>query len=330
MIEVQKIIVSNDSLNIQFRSESCPMIHIKSEGTVEWSVDNKNDAYILYVDFKFFDPEFDQICIGDFVVDLSKYVVDRNKFHDDVYMTNMLINAASRNLSPDELFFVASKALGKIPNDSPYLGALITLLSYRIIDDIGGRSFIFEDVLAKKLKFDDFFDKENPHSLRWVISSSSTFSMLCLILGKVSIAKDILVKLQRNSHLPELNPLSYWNFCQAMTLLGLIQIEQNDKRKAGNTLLRNFIFSRNSLIDIYHPRNDWLLGQLSDCSAILELGKLSLILGTKSHGNKIPGSSRISSFNADSKIVNLSPLFIRFNTVDRGSIPFFNRVLDNI
>jgi len=329
MIKNLETNVISNSLVLNFESEVEPEILFTEGSNCKWDITRKIESecsYQLNVDIRTYNYLEVELFINDYQVHLDKYYLDESKFYDDFYMTETLINASARNLSPDEIFFVGLAYIRKIPSDSPYLGALITLLSYRVLDDINERAYLFDAVYEQKKLFDSSINATNPHSIRWFISSASTFTMLALTLGKVDVGYIILKKLQEHSHLAEFNPLSYWNYCQAMTLLGLIHVDRGDKKEAGTIFITTFIFSRNSLIDIYNPRNDWLLGQLSDCTAILELGKLCLISGTKCFDNKIPSSSRVCAFNANDKEVNLSPLFIRFRGLKLENSNFFNRV----
>lgn len=319
--------VEGNSLKITFTSLERSEIKIKDLSQDNYRVAIDNNQYEILLDTKNFNIEDNLILVNDTVLTLEKYKLDLSKVNDDFYMTERLINASSRNLTPDELFLICFSYLEKIPSTCSYLGAIITLLSYRVLDDIDNRSFIFEKLLEAKKNYDKNFDNNNPHGIRWFISSASNFSMLCLTLGEVEQAEHCLNTLEKNASLVELNPLSYWNYSQAMTLFGLIQVNKGNYKKAGNIFLRNFTFTRNSLCDLYHPKNDWLMGQLSDCTALLELGKLNLIAGTNAYENKIPQSSRFSNFNSIGKEINIKPLFIRFNKLNPAKIKFFQETI---
>lgn len=319
--------VEGNSLKITFTSLEKSEIKIKNLSQESYRVVKNNNQYEVLLNTTTFNIEDNVILVNDIPLTLEKYRLDLSKVNDDFYMTERLINASSRNLTPDELFLICFSYLDKIPSTCSYLGSIITLLSYRVLDDVDKRSVIFEKLLKAKKSYDQNFDNNNPHSIRWFISSASNFSMLCLVLGEIEHAEYCLNTLEKKASLVELNPLSYWNYSQAMTLFGLTQINKNNYNKAGNIFLRNFTFTRNSLCDLYHPKNDWLMGQLSDCTALLELGKLNLIAGTNAYKNKIPQSSRFSNFNSIGKEINIKPLFIRFNKLKPGEIKFFQEAV---
>jgi hypothetical protein len=271
----------------------------------------------------------DVIEVNNTLVDFKKYILCNKSYYNDYYMTESIVNAGARKYTNDELFFLIKNNIEHIPYDCPYLGAMLTIISYRIIDDIENRKYLIERLIHLKKEFDAKFDENNPHSIRWLISSSATMSMLLISIDRKDDAKKFLQLVKIHYNKVNLNPLSYWNLNQAMILLSLLYIDENDWNSSGTLLLSQFIFSRNALLDIYNPRNDWLLGQLLDCTALLELGKLSLILSTRCLKNNIPPSTRISSFNGDNKPIDFSPLFIRFRGLEKN-VHFFKSIRDKI
>lgn len=331
MSDFFEINVKGNNLIIDVSSDVPPEVFFEDDENVVWSIEKLSESkFQLNINLLSFNFLNNELRVNNKVVEFENYRIDESKFFDDYYMTQLLVNAATRKFSSDELFFVIVNYLDRVPEHSPYLGAMITILSYRVIDNIEGRSGLFEKILYAKNVYDEKFDTSSPHAVRWFVSSSATFSMLSLLLGRVEVAANTLSKMRDKSYLVELNPLSYWNYCQAMSLLALINIHMGLKFEAGNIFLTTFIFSRNSLIDIYHPRNDWLLGQLSDCTAIMELGKFCLVCGARSYDDKIPPSSRFSAFCSKGKTINLSPLFIRYNGVNATAFPFFSKVLKKL
>ncbi|PIF20674.1 hypothetical protein [Candidatus Pantoea floridensis] len=324
------IIIEKNNIHILLDSCKDPFIEIKGLPLKKpYELKAEKDGYVLIIQIDAIDIFESIISVNEIDVNFDKFILDKNNYFNDDYMTESIVNAGARKFTNDELYFLVKNNIKKIPLNCPYLGAMLTIISYRIIDDLDKRKNIIDDIVCLKRKYDAAVDDTNPHSIRWFISSSATLAMLLIALDRKEEAKEFLNLVKKNYYRINLNPLCYWNAIQGMILLSLLYIEDDQWELAGNLLLSQFIFSRNSLIDLYNPRNDWLLAQLSDCTALLELGKLSLIISTRCLKNNINSSTRISPFNGNNKIVELSPLFIRFRTLS-NKVDFFNTIKEKI
>lgn len=290
---------------------------------------SEGENYKIKIPVKAFDIFHSEIIVNGHKIDFEKFKLCKENYYNDYYMTESIVNAGARKFTNDELFFLIKNNINNIPHDCPYLGSMLTIITYRIIDDIDNRNYLIDDIIKLKMKFDTKVDDTNPHSIRWFISSAATMSMVLIAVNRKKEAEDFLNLVKSNYHRVNLNPLCYWNAIQGMVLLSLIYIDNEQWDLAGNLLLSQFIFSRNALLDIYNPRNDWLLGQLSDCTALLELGKLSLVAATRCLKNNIPSASRICSFNGNNKPIEFSPLFIRFRGLE-NKVSFFKSVKDKL
>ena len=323
------ILIDKNLICIDVDTNIEPEIKLNNKHADDLELIKTDSGYRVKLLISSFDIFENNVEINGSTVNFNKYILCDNNYYNDYYMTETFVNAGARKFTNDELFFLIKNNIHKIPYDSPYLGSMLTIASYRIIDDLENRRYLIDELIHLKRMFDDNFDENNPHSIRWLISSAATMSMLLMAVDKKMEAKEFLSTVKTHYNRANLNPLSYWNLNQAMILLSLLYIDDNDWDASGTLLLSQFVFSRNALLDIFNPRNDWLLGQLLDCTALLELGKLSLILSTRCLKNNIPSSSRISPFNGNNKPVDFSPIFIRFRGLE-NKIPLFKEIKEKV
>lgn len=250
---------------------------------------------------------------GDLELDLAgafaSYRLDQSKLADEFYMTGAIINAATRGMENNELFFVAYNALAIMPKNNHFYGALITLISYKYLEAPEYRGWILNILLESKKQFDGALEYCTPNLARWGISSATAFSLALLLNDRVDDAEWTIDSALANYE-PNLNHLSYWNYCQCLILKSTILAASGKNKEAGWKYLAAFDFSRKAINDIYHSRNDWVLGQISDCHALLNLGELSLKCAAKSLG-KIPSESRYADIKYNGAI-NFMPVFSRF------------------
>lgn len=324
------ITVNKNDLYIEL--EKCESLDIKIKGTPltsPYEIIKDADAFKIKIPIKSFDIFQSEIIVNEVPVNFEKYMLRNDSYYNDFYMTEHFVNAGARKFTDDELFFLIKNNINNIPFDCPYLGSMLTIISYRIIDDIENRDYLVEDIIKLKRNFDAKINDANPHSIRWFVSSAATMSMLLIATDHKKEAEEFLNLIKLNYHRINLNPLCYWNSIQGMIILSFLYIDNEQWDLAGNLLLSQFVFSRNALLDIYNPRNDWLLGQLLDCTALLELGKLSLVVSTRCLKNNIHSATRISPFNGNNKPVDIAPLFIRFRGLEH-KVQFFKSIREKI
>lgn len=324
------IVIQKNDLYIELGPCDNPNVEIEGVPlTSAYEIISDDNMCKIKIPVRAFDIFQSEIRINDNLVNFEKYKLHNDSYYNDFYMTESIVNAGARKFTNDELFFLIKNNINNIPHDCPYLGSMLTIISYRIIDDIQNREYLVEDIINLKRNFDAKISDTNPHSIRWFVSSAATMSMLLIAVNRNKEAEEFLNLVKLNYNRVNLNPLCYWNSIQGMILLSLLYIDNEQWELAGSLLLSQFVFSRNALLDIYNPRNDWLLGQLSDCTALLELGKLSLIASTRCLKNNIPSATRISSFNGNNKPVDFAPLFIRFRGLEH-KVNFFKSIREKI
>ncbi len=166
MSEWENYKISNNSIIIE--NPSCINLHIKIVKKYfhedHFSFDSKNDR--VEIPFERFNIYKDEVFINNKKLNLDSYKLDEDKFFDEKYLTNKLINSGSRSYNNDEIFFVCINLIYIMPVESPYYGSLLTIASYRIIDDIESRKCFINDLHAKKNHYDQNLNYSCPNNVR--------------------------------------------------------------------------------------------------------------------------------------------------------------------
>ncbi|QHG63840.1 hypothetical protein [Pseudomonas putida] len=282
-----------------------PFKQLSNHGGERLSVEVNIKDFSIYEDLVVC-SESDEVSLSDVFL---KYRLDCDRLSDEFYVTGAIVNASTRGLTNNELFFVAYNALSIMPSANHFYGSLITLISYKYLEAPEYRGWILDVLVEAKKGFDSAVDRTLPNVVRWGISSTTALS-LALLLNDRTESANAIVDVTIQSYEPHLNQLSYWNYCLCLILKATMLRCGGDAKAAGWKYLAAFEFSRKSINDIYHGRNDWVLGQLSDCHALLNLGELAIKCAAKSLG-KIPPESRYADLKYSGKIV-FSAIFSRF------------------
>ena len=296
-IKIESIEILNGSKKINSKLD-------KENSTGEITAEIKIKDISIYEDLNIA-TEIGEYSLGNI---LEKYKLDQEKLNDEYYVTHKIIDAATRNMSDNELFFAAYNALAIMPEENHFYGALITLTSYKYLEAPEERDWVLKGLIDSKKKFDKSIKPKTPNTVRWGISSATALSMSLLLNDFVDEAEAI-IDTAISKFEPNYNQLSYWNYCQCLILKSTILIYKGKQSEAGWKYLEAFDFSRKAINDIYHPRNDWVLRQISDCQALLSLGELALMCATKCLG-KIPPASRYADIQHNGRI-SLTPIFSR-------------------
>lgn len=289
--------------------------------------DGKNVAIKIKIkDFSIYRSLILQIDAID--LDLSKafdkYRLDHNRLNDEEYVTELLVNAASRKLSNEQLFFMAFNALSIMPESNHFFGALITLLSYKYLEVPDSREWIVDILVEAKKRFEDAADVCSPSTVRWGISSSAALTLLLLLKDRIPDAEGV-VDTTLFKWDPNLNHLSYWNYCICLNMKAMLLLNKGSEIKAAWKFAGAFEFSRMAVLTIYQSRNDWLLNQISDCHALIRLGEMSLKAAAKIL-NPIPPESRMANISY-SGMIDCSPIFMRIQkSRSKFNSAFFNEI----
>lgn len=303
--------------------------------TPELNLDENNNivSIISVFDFDCSVDELFIICDGkkESVLSLfDRYILDANKLSDYLYINEKLVNAGTRNISGDELFYICLCYYDKLAPENCYLGAIISIISYRIAENIPNRQKILPDLLAVKSAYDKNAKFDDAHHIRWFFSSTNALSSLLIAIGDLVNAKNIIEISLKKSAYVGLNPLCYWNFSSILFKHALLKFEEGNNREAGTYFLMCFNNARAALSDLLHPRNDWVFNQFSDCRAVLDLAEHALIGATAAFNGKIPGETRFMNIRALRPVFNAELCLDRFPSLKNKKNVSFQKLSDCI
>ncbi|MDO9104997.1 MAG: hypothetical protein Q7U57_08545 [Methylovulum sp.] len=256
------------------------------------------------------------------------YQLDSSRLNDNVYLTSVLFNASARPFSGDDLFVITYAYLKALPLDNPNFGGLITLLSYRITDRLDDREHVVNEVYGVYRRYRDVVHSHDAIAFRWLVSCSSALATSLLSIGSVTQAEDVVdVALNMIIH-PSFNPLVHQNYTLLLFQAGLIKAWKGRFDEASSLFIAAVNAGRYGMIDLLHPQNSWVLGQISDCHKflyIIEAAHSSALACTRNH---LPPQSRFAPLKTAPKLqINYRTIFDRFACFKKKSPPFFEQVL---
>lgn len=206
----------------------------------------------------------------------DKFKLDLLRLNDENYLNEVLFAAPTRQLKETEFFFQLINLIDKFSPDNKFLGGVITLINYRIAEDFEFLKCFIEFLLPLKTNYDESITLFDATSVRWYISSCSTFSTLLLLINKKKEAKLCLQRLWRNSCYFSSSEIIGWNHAVCMMQLGLI-LYDNDKRRSVAAFSSAFDICMNSITSLNTCRNNFLLFQTHDCEVLLKLSRNAVI-----------------------------------------------------
>lgn len=256
------------------------------------------------------------------------YQLDKNKLNDNVYLTSTLFNASARSFSGDELFIVTYAYLNVLPLTNQNFGGLITLLSYRITDKLDDREHVINEVYSTYRRYRDAVHLHDAVAFRWLVSSSSALATALLSIGSVTQAADVVDGALKAIIHPSFNPLVHQNYALLLFQGGLIKAWKGRFDEATGLFIGAVNAGRHGMIDLLHPQNSWVLGQMSDCYQFLHIIEAAHCAALACTRNHLPPQSRFAPMKTAPKLhINFRALFDRFECFKKKSPPFFEQVL---
>jgi hypothetical protein len=257
-----------------------------------------------------------------------RYQLDENKLNDNRYLTGTLFNAATRPFSDDDLFAVAYAYLNALPIDNPNFGGLITIVSYRIADKLRERIAVLDDVYATYCRYRKMTPAYDPVAFRWLVSSSNVLATVLLSVGRVQQAEDVVDGALQTIVHPSLNPMVHQNYVLLLFQGGLIKAWSGCFKEAASLFIGAVNACRHGLIDLLHPKNEWVLGQMSDCHKLLHFAEIAHVAALACTRNQLPPPSRFASIAKAPKFqMNFRLLLERFECFKQKTPPFFEEAL---
>lgn len=265
-------------------------------------------------------------------LDLSErflhYKLDNNKLHDNAYLTNALFNASARPFSGDDLFIVTYAYLNVLPLNNANFGGLITLLAYRITDKLDDREHVICEVYATYRRYREVVQCHDAVAFRWLVSSSSALVTALLSIGSTTQAEDVVDSALKAIVHPSFNPMVHQNYVLLLFQGGLIKAWKGRFDEAANLFISAVNAGRYGMIDLLHPQNSWVLGQMSDCHQFLNLIDAAHRAALACTNNKLPPQSRFAPLKTAPKLhIDFKTIFDRFACFKIKSPPFFEQAL---
>ncbi|MCF7988508.1 MAG: hypothetical protein K9L60_13215 [Methylovulum sp.] len=267
----------------------------------------------------------------DITDEFLRYQLDKTKLNDNVYLTNTLFNASARSFTSDELFIITYAYLNVLPLNNQNFGGLITILCYRITDNLVDRGHILEQVYQTHRRYLDVVCPHDAVAFRWLVSSSSTLVTALLSVGCVTQAEDVLDSALKLIFHPSFNPLVHQNYALLLFQGGLIKSWNGCFDEAASLFIAAVNAGRYGMTDLLHPQNSWILGQLSDCYKFLHIIEAAYRAALACTRNNLPSQTRFSTTKTAPKLhMDYKSIFDRFACFKKNSPPFFEQVLHKL
>lgn len=261
----------------------------------------------------------------------ARYQLDDNKLKDNVYLTNALFNAAARPFIGDDLFIVTYAYLNHLALDNPNFGGLITLLSYRITDQLAARGHVLDAVYATYCRYREAVPRHDAVAFRWLVSSSNALVSALLSEGKTEQAEEVADGALKTIVHPGLNPMVHQNYAMLLFQGGLIKAWKGRFDEAASLFIGAVNAGRYGMIDLLHPQNSWVLGQMSDCYKFLHIIEAAHCAALACTGNRLPPQARFAQIKQAPKLqINYRIIFDRFECFKKEPPPFFEQVLQRM
>jgi tetratricopeptide (TPR) repeat protein len=165
-------------------------------------------------------------------------------------------------------------------------------------------------------------------AFRWLVSSSSALTTALLSVGRVEQAEDVADGALRLVIHPGFNPMAHQNYTLLLFQAGLIKAWFERYDEAASLFIGAVNASRYGMVDLLHPQNNWVLGQMNDCLKFLHVAEAAYLAAVACTQNKLPPPSRFAPLSSAPKLkINFSTLFERFGCFKSGSPAFFGQVL---
>lgn len=242
---------------------------------------------------------------------LKSYVVEKpsnisfevERLIDHSYLTH-LIFSPNKPGTKDEQFSLLIEMLLHMELSNPFLGGVLTNLSYRYNENKEKYGFILPYLFMFKKSYDHKADTTKPIFSRWLISSTNTLGTIALMEGNVDEAKQIFERGLKKYALSAHTPLLYMNLCMTYFQYGLIKYQENHINLAISILERCYYLSISAINEIYTARNEFVLSMKMDCEKIIEVGLEALKAKEIISSNKILSGSRVPKIkqNNDFKV----------------------------
>jgi hypothetical protein len=248
---------------------------------------------------------------------LDRFLLDMARVDDHEYMTRTVFGAGIRTLTPDDLLYTLYCHLDTIDLDNQFYGGLVTVLSFRIAEQIDSRAALLPKVLSSYERMIRVQRRRADHSVRWRISSALNLSILLLYLDMMADAERLVEEAVSQVNYNAMFPLTFMNHAALLALAGMIALDRDDKSLAYLRFSECVGLCNTSVVDLFSLRNNYFFQHEHDVRVLVDTGYQAAIamaaLSTREH----PRDSKmtLNAKTAPFARITFAPIFGRFRSI---------------
>lgn len=284
---------------------------------------NKGDIVEISTNFDKFNPITHRLEIDTgedrLILDeaFDHYRIDLSNIDNHAYMTKNLFGAGLRSLNHDDIFYLSYCHLNIIPIENQFYGGLITLLCFRISEDLSNRSLAIDDILSSYRRMGTRQPLRPDHSVRWRISSAVNLAILLCYLERESEAHHVIEQAISQPHYNGIFPLTHMNYATLLNLSAMFAVKYGDRKLAYMRFSECSNYCSHSVSDLFNLRNNYYFQHEMDVRTLIDTGYQSSIAMAILSNDRHPGDSKMT-FNKKSVSTNnlsFNHLFSRFISI---------------
>ena len=244
----------------------------------------------------------------------DRYRLDPQQVDSHRYMTINLFGAGTRSLDNDDIFYMCYCYLLALPVQNQFYGGLITLLSFRIADDMENRSRYVDDLLSAHKTFLDQGQVGPDHSVRWRLSATVNLTNILCYVEREDEADKLVERVMKQPNYNGIFPLTYMNYATLLMLAAMFSVRRGDMRLAYLRFTECANYCNLSVTDLFSLRNNFYFQHELDVRTMIDLGYQAAIGMALLSGETHPGDSKMTMNTKAAPLQKLTftPVFGRF------------------
>jgi hypothetical protein len=229
-------------------------------------------------------------------------------------MTINLFGAGTRSLGNDDIFYMCYCYLLVLPIHNQFYGGLITLLSFRIADDMEARSHYIGDLISAHKTLMDQGQVGPDHSVRWRLSATVNLTNILCYVEREDEASTLIERAMAERSHNGIFPLTYMNYATLLMLAAIFAVRRGDMPLAYLRFTECANYCNLSVTDLFSLRNNFYFQHEHDVRTMIDLGYQAAIGMALLSGENHPGDSKMT-MNAKAaplQKLTFTPVFGRF------------------
>ena len=233
----------------------------------------------------------------DYSTALNRFRLDHDQMDSHYYVTVNLFGAGMNRLEGNDLLYQALCYLEIMPPSWQFYGGLITLISFRISENLKENENLLDSLINKHYDLIQAFRPISNHSVRWLISSSFNLAVVCLYLGRNDDVEMLLERALTSGSYNRIFPLTYMNYAQMLLLAAAMKFAAGRVQEASHLFLECAEFSSYALGELFNLRNEFLLRHEMDSRVIMDVGYVAYKAGTCLTNQRFASDSKLATIN---------------------------------